>query len=1278
MKVTFTAFTLVFLFCAMVQAQSPPEHGTFFFTFRDNERAASSQGVSVAREKLKMRPHEELQFSKRTTDRYGVVHERYQQMYRGIPVDHGLVIIHSKNGIISSINGQYYSVASDVETAPALSEEAAFEKAKQHMHAGEYKKREKDEKGELVIFMGTLAWKHVVRAADVPEAYTVYTDAHSGDELARHSLVHSLCKPAHAVPVSAGNADTRYSGQQVLQTSYDNSKGGYILKDSLRNIRTRFGLNASSATDLVDTDNQWSAAEYHNNKYDALLDLHWGMQVTYDYFVSKHSHQGMDMKGGIVNGYLYPIGTGIGEATWYGGIYFGDGDATTDPWTSVDLVAHEYGHGVCAATAELVYEKEYGALNESLSDIWGMCLDYHVNQQYGLTKNPWVNGEDFYYGGDYRRSFSNPKAKNLPDTYKGQYWIDPFATSSDNGGVHTNSAVMNHWFYLLAQNIDPVTSGTNDNNYSYSVVPIGIEDAAKIVYLAESQYLTPYSEYIDAYYAMVQAATDIFGANSFQVQQVTEAWHAVGVPFQYCNVSSTTSDQAWIASTEVVGVFNQNQNTNTPSGYSNYNADPNYTFNAVKGQTYVVNLTPNLSGLPPSTSVRWKVWLDKNTNGTYEASEEIFSSTGVPVSFSYTFSSVDKVGTGSMRVKLEADPNMAMSACGNISIGETEDYKVVVHPASCDAPVNFQVLADQPGVEDYTITWSDPNDIGYYEVFYSIPYASPLTPGNAVEQTIFVKNQNSAVLHNIGYSKGSTVTYRVRSICPSGASNWSADQTFTIPCTNGSPYGLKVDVLTDVSATFSWQDPLYNAAVDTYVIWMTNLSFGKNVTQLSDTENNLTPGTTYTIWVQKKGCNITAGPLTFTTLCPSAPTSVAFNTITETTADISWTDPKGIGNYVVAFRVLGDSLWQYKNVFSAQGIQLDQLLPATGYEMMVARVCASGNLRWTSVNTFFTLCPSPSSLAVTNLSAYSVTLTWNPANTVSLYKVWYRMVNSAWSTTTTSANSVTLSVVPGSYEAYVQSVCGNQVSYYANHVFFQPDYCASSGTVNFEWIDYVSLESLVNSSWSNNGYGNYTALVPPNIYRGESYNIILSAGGAAGNQLRTKYWHVWIDYNRDGDFGDFGEQVISFSSSSLGYISSTFSVPYVGTVGLTRMRVSMRYGSYPSSCGAFSDGEVEDYTVNVVDPNGPVEARQRFVEEAIPTEVSPEPSNIGVYPNPVKNVLTIRGIGNDLIRITNLMGQEMYQGILKEHLDVGSWPAGTYILQVQGRDGTRRIKFVKN
>lgn len=138
------------------------------------------------------------------------------------------------------------------------------------------------------------------------------------------------------------------------------------------------------------------------------------------------------------------------------------------------------------------------------------------------------------------------------------------------------------------------------------------------------------------------------------------------------------------------------------------------------------------------------------------------------------------------------------------------------------------------------------------------------------------------------------------------------------------------------------------------------------------------------------------------------------------------------------------------------------------------------------------------------------------------------------------------------------------------------EYCTSSGNnQNYEYIYRVQVGSINNTSGAS-GYTDFTS-ISTNVTKGSSVSVALTPGFPGSSY--TEYWRIWIDYNHDGDFTDTGEQVFSKSGSST--VTGSFTVPTSAVTGSTRMRVSMRYGGYPSSCGTFTYGEVEDYTVNI-------------------------------------------------------------------------------------------------
>lgn len=276
----------------------------------------------------------------------------------------------------------------------------------------------------------------------------------------------------------------------------DTTRGNGILTYTA-NYRTIF-----PGTLLTDSDNVWTDG--------AAVDAHAYAAKVYDYYLTKFNRNSLDGRGFQLRSTVH-YGNAYNNAGWNGvGMLYGDGDGVTfrplsgDP----DVVGHELTHGVTEFTADLNYVNESGALNEAFSDIIGN----------DIQRANWLIGDDVYtpnIPGDALRSMSNPTLYNQPDHYSNRY-----RGSSDNGGVHINSGIINKAYYLTA------AGGT----FSGVTVPgIGRDDAVKIYYNALVYYLTPTSNFSAARTALVQSARDLYGANSAQARSVALAFDAVGV-----------------------------------------------------------------------------------------------------------------------------------------------------------------------------------------------------------------------------------------------------------------------------------------------------------------------------------------------------------------------------------------------------------------------------------------------------------------------------------------------------------------------------------------------------------------------------------------------------------------------------------------------------------------------------------------------------------------------------------------------------------------------------
>jgi hypothetical protein len=176
-------------------------------------------------------------------------------------------------------------------------------------------------------------------------------------------------------------------------------------------------------------------------------------------------------------------------------------------------------------------------MNEGFSDIWGACIE-HFGRTGSITGTPvanvWKIGEDYTSGG--LRSMSNPTSLGDPDTLRGTNWVvtaddGPCSPTSanDHCGVHSNSGVLNKWFYLLTVG----GSGTNNapiaERDTYNVTGIGMQKSSQIAYFLERDYLTPNSTFYDARDFSILVAKSLYCQSGPEVAAVTNAWFAVNV-----------------------------------------------------------------------------------------------------------------------------------------------------------------------------------------------------------------------------------------------------------------------------------------------------------------------------------------------------------------------------------------------------------------------------------------------------------------------------------------------------------------------------------------------------------------------------------------------------------------------------------------------------------------------------------------------------------------------------------------------------------------------------
>ena len=440
-------------------------------------------------------------------DNTGGIHVSYREYYKGIEVYGTRYTIHyDKEGNAKQANGNFRSIG-NIDISPEITETDALSIAINSI--GKDVVATNHPQGNLIIFTKEeprLAYKFIIKSSFPFSFFTIIIDALSGKLLDK---INNVCSAATTV-------STLYSGMQTIETHLDST--AYRLSDYTRGngIET---YDFYSSDIFYSSDNSWN--DIQQGKRGA-LDVHWGLEKTYDYFYSRFNRNSYDNNGAKLKAY---VGWNIANAFWMSpAMFFGIKNDTS--WVSLDIIAHEFTHAVTETTSELETRGESGAINEGISDAFAVCIEKEVKPDNGYRI--WQMGDDF----GVFRYINNPDCKY----YKGYGWMNTNGLD-DDGGVHTNMGVFNYWFYLLSMG----GNGTNEQNCQFDITGIGLDAAIQICYLMNIAYLTSNATFSDARTCSELAAQSL-GYDYFTKLMISEAWYAVGVGNEPNRVAITGSN----------------------------------------------------------------------------------------------------------------------------------------------------------------------------------------------------------------------------------------------------------------------------------------------------------------------------------------------------------------------------------------------------------------------------------------------------------------------------------------------------------------------------------------------------------------------------------------------------------------------------------------------------------------------------------------------------------------------------------------------------------------
>lgn len=220
------------------------------------------------------------------------------------------------------------------------------------------------------------AYQVTITSKNTAYSENLFISASTGEFMGSENLVCTINFP--------GTAQTQYSGTRNIVTDAPTAAGPFRLQETrgannvlirTRNMNHRQDL--SWVTDFTDNDNNWIVAEHGVNR--AAFDAHWGAETVFDYWWNVHNRNSINGSEMAVESYVHwdvPDDPNDFNARWYqNSVRYGDGIGGTNPLTSLDICAHELGHGIDQYTGDLLYERESGALDEGFADIWGTCVE---------------------------------------------------------------------------------------------------------------------------------------------------------------------------------------------------------------------------------------------------------------------------------------------------------------------------------------------------------------------------------------------------------------------------------------------------------------------------------------------------------------------------------------------------------------------------------------------------------------------------------------------------------------------------------------------------------------------------------------------------------------------------------------------------------------------------------------------------------------------------------------------------------------------------------------
>jgi len=381
-------------------------------------------------------------------------------------------------------------------------------------------------------------------------AYLVQTRMASGTTPIYHDTVVSaadgrVLRQWKALQTVVGTGNSQYNGVVPISTTLSGST--YSMKDATRGIGGTFGAMAitnanhttSAGSVYTNTTNTWGDGQQYiaggsttnANGQTAAVNAMWGLMNTYDMLKNALGWQSLD--GNNTSTYIAAHVNTAYDNAYYSDtckcMFIGDGSSFLS-LGSIDVIGHEMGHGITAATSNLTYSGESGGLNESASDINGEAVEAYARAGgtgtvIPNTGNDWMMGKEISKTGTPLRWMYKPSL----DGSSPNAWTSTIG----NLDVHYSSGPNNRMFYFLSQGSNSTSSSNYYSSYltksPLAMTGIGSDKAYRIWFKANTTKFTASTNYADARNKVLLAAQELYGVGSREAVAVQRAYAAINV-----------------------------------------------------------------------------------------------------------------------------------------------------------------------------------------------------------------------------------------------------------------------------------------------------------------------------------------------------------------------------------------------------------------------------------------------------------------------------------------------------------------------------------------------------------------------------------------------------------------------------------------------------------------------------------------------------------------------------------------------------------------------------